>query len=80
MNMSKKNLRDQQNIIWNEPNQGRLIIDDIDWQLVKADVDDAREGILTPSGKDRLIYYDLWDMEQDCLCEARVHFLYMRNA
>lgn len=67
-------------LVWNEPNQGRLILDEIDWQLVKADIDDARKGEMTMSGKDRLIYYDLWDIHNDCLDEQKVNFLYMRNA
>lgn len=75
-----KNLRDQKNLIWSEPNQGRLILEDIDWQLVKAEIDDARNDCLTPSGKDRLIYYDLWDMYNDELDEQKVNFLFMRNA
>lgn len=59
---------------------GCLILDDSDWKLIKMDIDDARRNCLSPSGKDRLRYYDLWDEALDILDEQNVNFLYMRNA
>ena len=60
--------------------QGRLILEETEWQLVKSDIDDAREDKLSHAGFTRLVHYDLWDHDKQGLDEAKINFLYMRNS